>query len=603
MSNKKVVLLGLDSLVPSLTYRFIKAGYMPNFAKLMENGTHGRAIPSFPTHTPTNWTTIATGADVYTHGVDVFNYDTRIRKAESIWQAVERQGGFSILLRYPGTWPVDFSSGIVFDHGGNNPSIFRLAQAQVHLVGEKVEYVGGLHGAVDSMEIRLSPARGWKNLPKFTPLPLEGKILINTDDDKKTLLPLWILILPEKRKYRRVFIGKTKDYKKPLCILREGEWSDFIIHNFHWKGKRVKAGFRFKLILLSPQADRLRLYRSEVYPVEKFSYPEGITEELTRVAGPYVGTPGRILLGAGWMDTFFEEAKDHVEWLIKSATYLMKRREWNLFMMEFHLPDFIEHKFWSLIDPESDEYNPRHSRRYWDIFRTTYSLADRLVGEIREIVGEETIFIVVSDHGHCLKRRSVLIENALYDAGLFDPDNLEESPVIQDYFYIRINRRIKRNSLEYEKIVNKVIRVLLSIEDREKGVFPVALVLRKKEAPLLGLSPASSGDIVFSLRSGYESASYQKGVKKDEYVVPPYIGKWGTTGGTHGLSHPTSIYSLGEMYAFSLFSGRGVRKNYFLPYPIHLKDIIPTACYLAGLAPPQDANGGVIKNIKSNELL
>ena len=595
--KKKLVIIGLDSLVPTLTYRFVKKGVMPSFGELMGKGTHGRAIPSFPTHTPTNWTTIATGADVFIHGVDVFRYDTRLRKAESIWQAVERQGGYSILLRYPGTWPRDFSCGIVFDQGGNLPSLFRLAMAQVHLVGERVEYVGGMHGTVGSMEVRLSPARGWKGLPPSNPEPLEGEISITTDDDKRELLRLFVLLMPERGRYRKVLINRKKDLRNPLCVLEEGGWSDFLVHTFRWKGRSVKAAFRFKLMLLSPRGDKLRLYRSEVYPVEGFSYPEGITEELTENCGPYIGTPGRILLGAGWMDTYFEEAKDHVEWLIRASRYLMETRDWNLFMMECHFPDFIEHKFWSLIDPESDEYDPRSSRKYWEVFRTAYSLVDRLVGGISEALDGDTILAVVSDHGHCLKRRSVLVENALADAGIFDPEDPEGGKAKVDYFNILINRRIGRNSPEYESLRNRIVEVLHGITDEEKGTMPVAMVLRKEEAHLLGLSPNSVGDLVFCLRAGYETASYQQGRKKGEYVVPPSIGKWGTTGGTHGLSHPTSSYSLGDMHAFFLFTGPGVRKDLSLPHPIHLKDIVPTLCFLAGMDSPRNSDGGVVKEL------
>lgn len=596
MKGGKIAVIGLDSLVPNLAYRFVKEGSMPNLKKLMKRAVHGRAIPSFPTHTPTNWTTIATGADVAIHGINVFNYNTGLRRAESIWQAVERQKGFSILLRYPGTWPVDFSSGIVFDQGGNFPSIFRLAQAQVYLVGEKIEYVGGMHGTVDSMAVRFMPARDWKNMPDFTMPPLEGKILINTDDDKKRLLPLWVLLLPEKKGYKKIFISEEKNYKKPLCVLKEGEWSDFIIYSFQWKGK-TRAAFRFKLILLSPDGKRMRLYRSEVYPVEKFSYPSGITEELTGAAGPYVGTPGRILLGAGWMDTFLEEGYDQVQWLSRSAAHLTHTRDWNLFMIEFHIPDFVEHKFWSLIDPESDEYNSRNAREGWDVFRNTYALADKFIAQMVNALPEETIIAVTSDHGHCIMRKSLLMENALYDAGLFKPDDPENSPVTVNYYDIWINRTVKRNSREYHKLANRVIEVLAGIKDRENGVSPIGMLLKNSEVPFLGLSPETSGDLVFSLRCGYGSHPFQKGQKKGEYTTPPYTGKWGTSGGTHGQHFPTSTYSLGEMYAFFLLAGKGVRKNVLLPYPIHLKDIIPTACYRAGIDSPKNANGAVVKEV------
>lgn len=602
---RKFVLIGLDSVVPNLIFKFVKEGSMPYIENLMKKSCYGRAIPSFPTHTPTNWTTIATGADVSIHKVNVFDYNTNLRKAESIWQAAERQGKSTILLRYPGTWPRDFSKGIIFDHGGNLPSKFRIAMAQVHIRGEKVKYVGGLHGTQESMEVEFKKANGWKNLPSFEIAPMESEILIMSDDNKKLLSSLHILLIPEKRRYKKLLISKDKNFKNSLCTLCENEWSDYVILPFNVNGNKIKCGMRFKLIELSPDGKKFKLYRSEIYPVEGFNYPERITKELSENCGIYVGTPGRILLGAGWMETYFEEARDHVDWLVKAANYLFKNKKWDIFMMECHFPDFIQHKFWSFIDPESEEYNPYQG---WNILRTTYKLLDKLISGITENLDSNTLICIVSDHGHCLRWREVLTVNALTDAGLINPWNPEKSKIWIEDFNIFVNLKNGRKKKyfgngtvekkEYESIRNKVIKILSSIVDKEKDIFPVAMVLKDREVPILGMSENIVGDLVFCLRCGYESSlTYVEGVKKGYYLMKPRIGKWGTSGGTHGMAFPTSTYSIGEMYSFFLLCGKDIKRNFYLPYPIHLKDIIPTACKFLNVLPPVTSNGLEVKEV------
>lgn len=605
--KKKLALIGLDSLVPGLVEKFVREGTMPAIAELMKRGAWARALPSLPTHTPTNWTTIATGADPMIHGVVEFNYDSRLRRAEPLWKTAERSGRRSILLRYPGTWPRDVENAIVFDHGGNLPSKFRVCIAQCYLAGETVKYVGGHHGTQSSMGVQLSQARGWKGLVgeqrrcspgrsnasplrRSSPPALSGEISIRTDDDRRELLRLHLLVTGARGRYSSVAICKKKDARTALCTLRDGAWSDFIRHPFRVNGKVVEGAFRFKLMALSPDGKRMRLHRSEVYPTSGFSHPEGITEELTKACGPYVGTPGRIPLAAGWMDTYFEEAKDQVDWLARAAKYLFSTGPWDIFMMECHFPDFIAHKFYSYIDPMSNEYDARRAREGWAAFRTAYALADRLVGEIWKAAGDECVVVVVSDHGHCLKRRAVLAANALAQAGLYDPENPEKSKARIRGVSVFVNAR---SNQQRERIKEQVISALLGIRDEEAGVSPVAFALRREEASLIGLGGERVGDVVLALRAGYEEQGYAAGAQS--LIAIPSIGKWGAAGGTHGTSHPASEYSLGDIKAFFLVAGPGVRHGLRLPYPIYLRDVAPTAAHLIGMAAPANANGRVVR--------
>jgi len=593
--KRRMVLIGLDSAVPGFVERFVKEGKMPAVESLMKRGAWGSAMPNLPTHTPTNWTTIATGADPMIHGIVEFKYDSRLRKAEPIWRTAERHGRTSILLRYPGTWPRDLKRGVVFEHGGNQPSMFRVCIAQSYLVGEAVQYVGGQHGTQSSMGVTLRPARGWSAVAAGVGTPaLQGEISIRTDDDKDELMRMHLLVQGDRRRYRTVSVCESKDAGRPLCTLSPGQWSEFIIRPFRVMGKKVRAAFRFKLMDLAPDASRMRLHRSEVYPVQGFSYPAGITEELTATCGPYVGTPGRVPLAAGWMDTYFEEARDQVDWLVRAANHLFETRDWDIYMMEWHVPDFIAHKFFSYVDPMSDECTPARAREGWRAFRTAYQLADRLIAGITRSLDENTLVVVVSDHGHCLRHRGVLLENALAGAGLFDPDNPKRSKVRLASHGLRVHAKSPR---EYDALRHRAIATVLSVRDEETGICPVALALLKEEAPLIGLSPEQAEDVIIAMRAGYDAEGFRSDARKGRLFVKPGVGKWGAAGGTHGAHHPASTWSLGDIKAFFLMAGPGVRRGLRLPYPIHLKDIAPTACHIIGMPAPANSNGAAVGDI------
>ena len=121
MENRRVILIGFDAGILRSVNHFIDD--LPNFARLIKEGVSCEARPAIQAGTPTNWTTIATGAYSCTHGIFGFNNDigriqgkspavelaetfgSKQNKAEYIWQAAERSGKKMILIHYPTAWP------------------------------------------------------------------------------------------------------------------------------------------------------------------------------------------------------------------------------------------------------------------------------------------------------------------------------------------------------------------------------------------------------------------------------------------------------------------------------------------------------------------
>ena len=71
---KKVCVIGLDAALPTSILKYVEQGVLPNLERLIKNGVMAEnGLVPYPTITPPNWTTIATGAWPGTHGITDFN--------------------------------------------------------------------------------------------------------------------------------------------------------------------------------------------------------------------------------------------------------------------------------------------------------------------------------------------------------------------------------------------------------------------------------------------------------------------------------------------------------------------------------------------------
>src|SRR2546428_10301783 len=66
---KRLIIVGLDGQDPELTDRFMKEGKLPNFSKLAEMGCYRRLRTTFPSLSPTAWSSFATGTDPAKHNI------------------------------------------------------------------------------------------------------------------------------------------------------------------------------------------------------------------------------------------------------------------------------------------------------------------------------------------------------------------------------------------------------------------------------------------------------------------------------------------------------------------------------------------------------
>ncbi len=122
MALKRAMMLGLDGADPLVIKKLVEQGRLPNIKKLIENGAavdNMSMIGAFPSVTPPNWASLATGSWPRTHGVTCYhnhtlgkpldivelNWDSRRVESEFIWEALANEGKRCLMVNYCEAWP------------------------------------------------------------------------------------------------------------------------------------------------------------------------------------------------------------------------------------------------------------------------------------------------------------------------------------------------------------------------------------------------------------------------------------------------------------------------------------------------------------------
>jgi len=120
------------------------------------------------------------------------------------------------------------------------------------------------------------------------------------------------------------------------------------------------------------------------------------------------GFPGR---GVKGLRTHLRRLEQLAENDSAFALKVMQHERWDLFFAYFSTVDAVSHFFWGDGDPSRHSHAPKHPLS--DAVRRTYELYDRIIGRILAEVDPETSVILLSDHGHGPRPRTLLHVNEI----------------------------------------------------------------------------------------------------------------------------------------------------------------------------------------------
>jgi predicted AlkP superfamily phosphohydrolase/phosphomutase len=614
----RAIIIGLDGATPEMTQVYIEQGRLPNLKKLIETGYMAPAMPTIPTATSINWTTIATGAWPGTHGIvgmevhlpgtpldaSVTGFDTRLCNAEYLWNAVERGGKKPCLVRYTCSWPPTVTSGIQVDGDGKS-----WTQTNPSLAAPEVAYTTRDHDT--AIRIDIGPATGWEGLPQGEQA-LEAEIRIPafgaegaTPDSSiwpncplHGMVPqdsgvrLHLLARQGGAGYETVTICRSKRLTDAVDTVRVGEWSKPTYETVASRHGTRPGGVWFKLMSLAPDGSEMTLFQPEVFPADGlFTRPESLAAELTEVCGPYVDEPGHAAhCFRGWCDeeTYFELLEYQAQWFTKACAHLLDTYDWDLFMTQVHGLDWSMHVFTGhhgiVVDPYPD---------LWDLMGRNYEIYDRMIGRFVAMADDDTLVVVVSDHGVIDTQVDFNPSQLLLDAGhqvrrSVDGTFVQGQPGLQVHsvlgdidwsqtkayashgeVWVNLKGRDPEGIVapeDYKQVVDAIIAALYDARDAITGQRKVSLALTREDARAIGLHGERVGDVV--------------------YTINPEFG------GNHG-ELPNVHYGKSSLNALLVLNGPGVKRGYHGKH-VWLTDVAPTVAWLLGAPRPRDAEGRVL---------
>jgi predicted AlkP superfamily phosphohydrolase/phosphomutase len=210
---------------------------------------------------------------------------------------------------------------------------------------------------------------------------------------------------------------------------------------------------------------------------------------------------------AGFVEDVFRTTHGYRDLLFK----LWEREKWDLIMVHLMSTDRLHHFMW---DQFEDSSAPHHGD-----FLRLYSLIDEIVGDVAARLDDDTMLMMLSDHGFCTIKWEVNTNVWLQQEGFLkfqgrQPRSLEEIDgrseaysLIPGRFYVNLKGREPRGSVapgkQYDQVRCRLADRLLSLKDPNSGESVVERVEFRENLYGPGVAGVAP-DVIAVARYGYD---------------------------------------------------------------------------------------------------
>jgi predicted AlkP superfamily phosphohydrolase/phosphomutase len=607
---RKVVVIGLDGLEPTIIDRMLEAGELPSLARLRLSGGYSRVATTWPAQTPVAWSTFATGVNPGGHGIYDFlrrdpktyspdlglnRYEQKsaflppkvvnMRRGAPLWDVLSSAGVPSAVVRCPCTYPPDPLKGRLLSgmgvpdiRGGLGTATFYTTQA-------------GVTPRESEQVVRLETRGSGSEYSSHVIGPRNPK----AKDDMRAAVTFSVDLAAR-------CVTLKSEGKPGTLTLKEGVWSDWLTLKFKAGLLQSSAGVvRFLLVRLSPE---LEIYASPVNfdptaPVFPIAQPWEYSTELAKALGTFY-TTGMVEDHTGLSNERFSE-----EAYLAQCDEVMRERERMLhFELDrfregflyclFDTPDRVQHMFWRFGEdghPANREDVARRTEMA-RVIRDHYKVCDAVVGRVLDRVDKDTLVIAMSDHGFNSFQRGVhlnawLLQNgylalnsgvsAGHEAGEFfkhvDWGRTKAYALGIGSIYLNVRGREGAGIVDpatAEGVAQEIAQGLTSLPDPQRGGCAVRCAKTKGEI-YSGAYVDEAPDLVVGFAPGYRASWTTALGGIPDTLFEDNVKKWG---GDH-IIDPAIVP--GALFMSRPFDGSNAR----------LLDLAPTILSALGVkAPP-----------------
>jgi predicted AlkP superfamily phosphohydrolase/phosphomutase len=147
----------------------------------------------------------------------------------------------------------------------------------------------------------------------------------------------------------------------------------------------------------------------------QYTYPPELKQELLDKVGPFVITPGE---GENPSEptVYLDKVRADVKSSADYALYLLKKEPYAFFMYVFGIVDVLQHQFWYLVEADPKNLN-EPDRALRDKVIAIFEQVDESVGEMAKQADDNTLIVLMSDHGFGPMKGFMHVNNFLLDNG------------------------------------------------------------------------------------------------------------------------------------------------------------------------------------------
>lgn len=141
-----------------------------------------------------------------------------------------------------------------------------------------------------------------------------------------------------------------------------------------------------------------------------YTYPPELKQELEKASGPYIPD---IDYRSGDRDNIYQQLFAMLDNHMSMIKSLIKEKPWDFFVFVDIGVDRVHHAFWRYYDKTHHMHEP--NSKYQHVIRDYYKAIDKYLGEIIELIDDNTYILVASDHGVKSMRGAFCINEWLID--------------------------------------------------------------------------------------------------------------------------------------------------------------------------------------------
>lgn len=455
--SKKILVLGVDGMDPSLSKKYLDQGIMPNLQKFIKAGSSSKDLKllgGVPTITPPMWTSLATGANPSTHGITCFwgqskenmaafeyNMTSKRCKAEQLWNVTANAGLKTLVWHWPGSsWPPSSSSPNLHVVDGTQPT--SVGNGDCVIDNDKVLWARSDIEAV-RYEPKVANTSGagctLSDIPEEEQKPKLKMNLIMSEEEgdpsadrqpyEKIYSPLkdaynWaydvpagalefryvlydgkvsrpgLIVKDEYGKYNKVVLFKSKKDSDPWVVLEKDKFYMDIREQLNLEAKSYNVNRHIRLLELDESTGDLKLYFGQGMDIDKDDlwHPKKLKQSIIKNVGP--------VPGVSMSDASDEELAQkvllptisyYVDWQAKAMNHLIAEEDYDVVFSHIHNVDTCGHLFWYFAKHRKEVNN--NESVYQKAMEQTYIDTDRYLGSFLHLLEKGWTIMLLSDHG------------------------------------------------------------------------------------------------------------------------------------------------------------------------------------------------------------